>query len=49
MTDCDHCQEPVTGTPATDPGDPLGREFHDECLTAAAEASHGAFAGTEFN
>jgi hypothetical protein len=48
MTDCARCQEPITGTPVTDPEDPLHRKFcREECLDSAAEASHGAFAARE--
>jgi hypothetical protein len=36
--DCHGCCEPVDGTPAYDPDDPLRRPFHPRCLTPAAEA-----------
>ena len=42
------CAAPILGEPVTDPEDLMGREFcRDECLTAAAEASHGAMAARE--
>jgi hypothetical protein len=44
------CESPILGESVKDPDDPTGEEFcGDDCLTTAAEASHGAFAGTEFN
>ena len=40
---CDRpsCERPITGEPAADPDDPLGRKFCGEgCLTAEAEAGN---------
>lgn len=41
MTTCHriNCAAPITGTPVTDPDDPLNRQWcSEECLTAEAEA-----------
>ena len=40
LPECARCEEPVTGTPVTDPDDLMGREFcREECRDASAEAS----------
>ena len=42
---CYRCDDPITGTPVTDPDDPAHREFcSDDCLTTASEQAGGAFA-----
>ena len=42
------CENPILGEPVTDPGDPTGEEFcGPDCVTTAAESSHGAFAARE--
>ena len=39
MTDCDRCQDPITGTPVTDPDDLMGRKYcRDECRDDAGHA-----------
>lgn len=40
MTECARCEEPITGTPHVDPGDPLKRTYcGEECSDADAEAA----------
>ncbi len=37
--DCYYCDEPITGTPVTDAGDPLRRTWcSDECHDDSAQA-----------
>jgi hypothetical protein len=48
VSDCDYCDNPITGTPVVDPDDLMDREYcSDGCLTTADEAFHGAFAARE--
>lgn len=41
LPECHRCEKPITGTPVTDPDDPLGRQFcSEECADASAEAAY---------
>ena len=47
---CDHCQNPVTGTPVTAEYDPMGRRWcSEDCLTSDAERAGGAMASVEYD
>lgn len=41
LPECDRCEKAITGTPVTDPDDPMGRTWcSGECADASAEAAY---------